>query len=96
MDLNHHSMTARLVSAFINACLFLSIIAFMMGTMPEFKYVSVTPPFSLTATHSIDYVAYRLTHTYHAHTSTGTRHTSATRTWWWATRAGMGMGTRPR
>lgn len=30
-------MTARIISTFINACLFLSVLAFMMGTMPEFK-----------------------------------------------------------
>jgi len=32
------SLTARLVSAFINACLFLSIVAFSLGTMFEFKH----------------------------------------------------------
>ena len=32
------SMTARLVSAFINSCLFISIVAFSMGTMMQFKH----------------------------------------------------------
>lgn len=40
-----YSLAARLFSAFINACLFMSIIAFMMGTMPEFKHFPyVCPP----------------------------------------------------
>jgi hypothetical protein len=39
-----HSMTARIVSLFINACLFLSVLAFIMGTMPEFKCVLAAKP----------------------------------------------------